>query len=63
MNDELAWRKSSFSDDQGGACVEVAGAAGVAYVRDSKIVSGPQLRLTAAAWGALVSAAIEPPKA
>lgn len=61
MNDELAWRKSSFSDDQGGACVEVASSPGVAHVRDSKIDSGPQLRLTAAAWEALVAASAERP--
>ncbi|MEV0603473.1 DUF397 domain-containing protein [Streptomyces sp. NPDC050315] len=24
MSDELAWYKSSYSDDEGGACVEVA---------------------------------------
>jgi hypothetical protein len=36
------WRKSSFSNGQGGACVEVAGSLGA--VRDSKNPGGPVLR-------------------
>ncbi|MEH0511667.1 MULTISPECIES: DUF397 domain-containing protein [unclassified Streptomyces] len=41
------WRKSSYSGDQGGNCVEVAqtlgGAADVVAVRDSKTPAGPVL--------------------
>jgi hypothetical protein len=37
------WRKSSFSNGQGGACVEVA--SGLDRVRDSKNPGGPVLRV------------------
>jgi hypothetical protein len=36
------WRKSSFSNDQGGACVEVAGSLGA--LRDSKNPTSGVLR-------------------
>lgn len=55
MNVELAWRKSSYSDNEGGDCVEVAGRPGAVLLRDSKIVAGPRLVVGAAAWEALVS--------
>lgn len=46
-----AWRKSSYSGNNGGDCVEVAGMMnGTVAVRDSKDPSGPALALTAAAW-------------
>ena len=45
----MEWRKSSFSGANGGACVEVAGADGVA-VRDTTDRDGVTLQLTAAAW-------------
>jgi uncharacterized protein DUF397 len=46
----IAWRTSSFSGDNGGACVEV-GTTGVAVaVRDSTHRDGPQLALAAATW-------------
>jgi hypothetical protein len=54
-----AWRKSSFSSGNGGACVEVAivpGATGdhvrTVALRDSKDPAGPVLLLTAAEWRA-----------
>lgn len=56
MNGELAWHKSSVSDNQGGACVEVAVAQGVTYVRDSKVTAGPRLTVGPAAWNDLLSA-------
>lgn len=55
MNDELAWRKSSYSDNEGGDCVEVAGRPGAVFLRDSKVVAGPRLVVAAEAWEALVS--------
>jgi hypothetical protein len=42
------WRKSSFSNGEGGACVEVAGSLGA--VRDSKNPDGPVLRVDVAAF-------------
>ena len=56
MSDELMWFKSSYSDDEGGACVEVAFATAI-HVRDSKVSSGPELHIAAPAWTAFVSAA------
>ena len=47
-----AWRKSSYSGDNGGACVEV-GTAGLAVaVRDSKDPDGPRLAFAANTWKA-----------
>ncbi|MFG2561942.1 DUF397 domain-containing protein [Streptomyces sp. NPDC048496] len=49
------WRKSSYSNGDGGNCVEVAhGAPGLAPVRDSKITDGPVLVFGAAGWMAFV---------
>ncbi|MEU9002229.1 DUF397 domain-containing protein [Streptomyces sp. NPDC048551] len=51
------WRTSSYTNSEGGTCVEVAdGVAGVVPVRDSKVAGGPVLVLSAAAWGPFVSA-------
>lgn len=51
-----AWRKSSYSNQDGGDCVEVAGGfAGVVPVRDSKDPGGPALVFPAAAWAAFVA--------
>ncbi|MBC2903585.1 DUF397 domain-containing protein [Streptomyces cupreus] len=55
MNDRLKWFKSSYSDDEGGACVEVAFASRV-HIRDSKQPTGPELHLTGPAWAAFISA-------
>ncbi|MFJ2828974.1 DUF397 domain-containing protein [Streptomyces sp. NPDC087263] len=58
MNDELKWFKASYSDGEGGACVEVALPAPTMtiHVRDSKVPSGPELRIAAPAWTAFISA-------
>ncbi|MEU9785944.1 DUF397 domain-containing protein [Streptomyces phaeochromogenes] len=49
------WRKSTYSDDNGGECLEVAdGVPGVVPVRDSKVVGGPFLLVGADAWLAFV---------
>ncbi|MFC8518209.1 DUF397 domain-containing protein [Streptomyces sp. NPDC057257] len=55
MNDQLKWFKSSYSDDEGGNCVEVAFASTI-HVRDSKLPASPELHVTAPAWSAFVSA-------
>jgi hypothetical protein len=50
-----AWRKSSYSNEEGGACVEVADAsADLVPVRDSKNPNGPTLAFPAAAWTAFI---------
>ncbi|MEV2242474.1 DUF397 domain-containing protein [Micromonospora sp. NPDC049891] len=51
-----AWRKSSRSNSNGGACVEVAdNLPGVVAVRDSKDPAGPALGFTPAAWRAFIA--------
>ncbi|MGW0865367.1 DUF397 domain-containing protein [Streptomyces sp. NPDC002611] len=51
------WIKSSYSDDNGGNCIEVApGFPETVPVRDSKNPDGPVLVVTRSAWSALVSA-------
>jgi hypothetical protein len=50
------WRRSSYSNANGGNCVEVAeNVPGVVPVRDSKNPHGPVLVVPAAAWDAFVN--------
>lgn len=50
------WRKSSYSGDNGGQCVEVAeNLPGVVAVRDSKDPDGPALVFTPEEWRAFIS--------
>ncbi|MEU5388156.1 DUF397 domain-containing protein [Kitasatospora cineracea] len=51
------WRKSSYSDGNGGSCVEVDDA-NYGHVRDSKDPHGPHLEFAPAAWAAFVTAAV-----
>ncbi|WP_328687559.1 DUF397 domain-containing protein [Streptomyces caniferus] len=51
------WRKSSYSDQNGGDCIEVADdAPGIVPVRDSKTPHGPALVFPAAGWASFVDA-------
>jgi hypothetical protein len=53
MEDQIdqRWRKSSYSGNGGGSCVEVGQAPAVVLVRDTKANGhGPVLRFTPAAW-------------
>jgi hypothetical protein len=49
----MNWRKSSYTSNNGGTCVEVARVPGAARIaaRDSKRPTGPQLRFAVADWG------------
>lgn len=52
---KAAWRKSSFSGGNGGACVEVAGnLPGAVAVRDSKDPMGPALVFAPGEWASFV---------
>ncbi|MFC8012622.1 DUF397 domain-containing protein [Streptomyces cinereoruber] len=53
------WRKSSYSGDTGGNCIEVADLAAHIAVRDSKNPEGPAFLTTPAAFTAFVTAAAE----
>ncbi|MFF4544089.1 DUF397 domain-containing protein [Streptomyces sp. NPDC001435] len=50
------WRKSSYSNGDGGNCLEVAdNIPGLVPVRDSKLPQAPALILSAAAWAPFVA--------
>ncbi|MFF9772720.1 DUF397 domain-containing protein [Streptomyces sp. NPDC013978] len=51
-----AWRRSSYSNQAGGDCVEVADGfrEAVVPVRDSKVPYGPALCFHAASWAAFI---------
>jgi len=49
------WRKVSYSNGNGGNCVEVADLDGGRAVRDSKNPTGPALTFTATEWAAFTT--------
>lgn len=51
----IAWRTSSYSGDNGGACVEVGTTGPAVAVRDSNHPDGPQLAFPAATWQAFTT--------
>ncbi|MET9291340.1 DUF397 domain-containing protein [Streptomyces sp. NPDC003077] len=51
---EAAWFKSSYSNDTGGSCVEIAGLTTHVGIRDSKDKTGPKLLVSASAWSAFL---------
>ena len=56
IHESLTWRKSTFSGNQGGNCVEVAELPdGGRAVRDSKNPTGPVIAYTAAEWDAFLA--------
>ncbi|MDX3064632.1 MULTISPECIES: DUF397 domain-containing protein [Streptomyces] len=51
------WRKSSYSNQAGGDCVEMAdGFPGLVPVRDSKNALGPALAFPAGSWTSFIGA-------
>ncbi|OKI90212.1 DUF397 domain-containing protein [Streptomyces sp. CB02414] len=45
------WTKSTYSNGEGGNCVEVAdGVPGVVPIRDSKVTGGPVVVVGSVAW-------------
>ena len=56
-NRAIAWRKSSYSGNNGGDCVEVANAAPLIAVRDSKDPDGARLVFGREAWEAFAAKA------
>ncbi|TQM71200.1 uncharacterized protein DUF397 [Actinomadura hallensis] len=51
----ITWKKARQSDDQGGACVEVARFPQAVAIRDSKNPDGPKLLLTPDAFRAILN--------
>ncbi|MFF4406013.1 DUF397 domain-containing protein [Streptomyces sp. NPDC001404] len=57
MTSTSIWRKSSYSNNQGGECLEVLDLIpGVVPVRDSKRPRGVILAIPAPAWAAFIAA-------
>ncbi|MDX3457485.1 DUF397 domain-containing protein [Streptomyces sp. ME02-8801-2C] len=52
--DQLVWRKSSYSSEEGGECVEVAVRPAKVHVRDSKDTTRTALAVQPTAWTAFV---------
>jgi hypothetical protein len=50
---KIEWRKSRFSADQGN-CVEISTLDISVFVRDSKDVAGPSLKMSHAQWSRLL---------
>ncbi|MEV4739470.1 DUF397 domain-containing protein [Streptomyces sp. NPDC049555] len=49
----LGWFKSSYSSDEGDACVEVAASPRTIHVRDSKLgAQAPRVDVPATSWAA-----------
>lgn len=46
----MDWRKSTYSEGNGGSCVEAASDSGVIMVRDTTNRTGVTLSVPAAAW-------------
>lgn len=47
---DLNWRKSSYSGNGGGECLEIGATPGAVVVRDTTDRTGPVLRFTQGAW-------------
>ncbi|BFO21416.1 hypothetical protein SHKM778_78040 [Streptomyces sp. KM77-8] len=52
---QLVWRKSSYSGNEGGECVEVAARTAMIHVRDSKDIHQPHLSMRTDSWAAFVA--------
>ncbi|MFC8898952.1 DUF397 domain-containing protein [Streptomyces cinereoruber] len=54
---DVAWRKSSYSNPDGGACIEISDDfAPLVPVRDSKSPHGPALVFPATGWSSFITA-------
>jgi hypothetical protein len=51
---QSVWRRSSYSSEEGGECVEVAATPARVHVRDSKDTTRATLAVEPTAWAAFV---------
>ena len=51
----MDWRKSSYSEGNGGSCVETASGVGTVLVRDTTNRDGGMLTFNAGAWQAFAA--------
>ncbi|MFE9177659.1 DUF397 domain-containing protein [Streptomyces sp. NPDC007126] len=57
---DARWRKSTYSNGDGGNCLEVTdGVPGVIPVRDSKVTDGPVIVIGSAAWTEFVRGVVQ----
>ncbi|MBQ0886751.1 DUF397 domain-containing protein [Streptomyces sp. RM72] len=57
---DARWRKSTYSNGDGGNCLEVTdGVPGVIPVRDSKVAGGPVIVVGSAAWTEFVRTVVQ----
>ncbi|WP_063278458.1 DUF397 domain-containing protein [Streptomyces roseifaciens] len=49
------WFKSSYSDEEGDNCIEIANGPRGIHIRDSKQRSGPQIAVGAPAWAGFLT--------
>ncbi|MFK0119438.1 DUF397 domain-containing protein [Streptomyces sp. NPDC090994] len=50
----LTWVKSSYSGNEGGACLEIATTPGTVHVRDSKAPARARLAFRPTEWSAFI---------
>ena len=58
MSKPLRWFKSSYSDGEGGECVEVATCPHTVHIRDTKLADGeggPVIAVPAPSWAAFLA--------
>ncbi|MHB9859848.1 DUF397 domain-containing protein [Streptomyces sp. YIM S03343] len=53
--EQLSWFKSSYSDGEGGQCLEVALSPHTIHIRDSKNPTAPHLTLSPTTWSAFLA--------
>uniref|UniRef100_A0AAU2VPV4 DUF397 domain-containing protein n=1 Tax=Streptomyces sp. NBC_00008 TaxID=2903610 RepID=A0AAU2VPV4_9ACTN len=58
-NSGLAWFKSSYSVNEGAACIEVATCPHTVHVRDSKVTDGPTFAVAPGTWTAFLGHAAD----
>ncbi|MFE7434913.1 DUF397 domain-containing protein [Streptomyces tendae] len=57
---DARWRKSTYSNGDGGNCLEVTdGVPGVIPVRDSKVTDGPVIVVGSVAWTEFVRTVVQ----
>ncbi|MER8089679.1 DUF397 domain-containing protein [Streptomyces sp. NPDC058316] len=59
MSTAREWFKSSYSGDEGGACIEIAAHPAAVHVRDSKNPDGPVLTVAPTTWTAFAGFAAD----
>jgi hypothetical protein len=59
MTGRMKWTKSSYSDSDGGNCVELARTPRTIHIRDSKTPAAPHLHLSPTTWATFLDSAAD----